>query len=579
MDANNPMKKIRKINSDVEEEIDMKPSPWKVLIVDDEPDVHAITRLNLKYFEFAGRQLQFFEATTALEAKHILHGEPDIAVVLIDVVMETDDAGLRLVDYIRNELHNSMIRLIIRTGQPGAAPERYVIDHYDIDDYKDKTELATQKLYTSMRSTLKSYRDLGIIDTNRKALKKILDATPGLYQLQSINRFFDNVLQQIISLCNLGENKKVCLVNSGLVVAMINQRLSIQAAAGRFSKLQNDPEIQHIIKICNDRLAGRNNLHEVPADTLLIPLEVHGNPAGFVYLEDVHYFNKADQDLIQIMANQCASALENLQLYIDLKEANRQSLNMLAVAEQSRNMAETANRAKTTFLGNMSHELRTPLNAILGYRDVIYEEAEELGCTQILQYLDDIKIAGNKLVNIISDILDISQIETGKATLKPSEFKVSSLVEELVSVVQSIIKSEGNQFIVECPTNLGVMYADYRKTKQIVMNLLSNAVKFTTHGKIHFVISRETYPNHEDWLHFKVSDTGIGIEPEQLDKIFEAFTQVDSSSTRQFGGTGLGLAISKHFCQMMGGNISVETKLKEGSTFIVHLPAHVKTTT
>ncbi len=110
------------------------------------------------------------------------------------------------------------------------------------------------------------------------------------------------------------------------------------------------------------------------------------------------------------------------------------------------------------------------------------------------------------------------------------------------------------------------MHADYRKTKQIVMNLLSNAVKFTTHGKIHFVVSRETYPNHEDWLHFKVSDTGIGIEAEQLDKIFG-----------QFGGTGLGLAISKHFCQMMGGNISVETKIKEGSTFTAHLPVHVKT--
>ncbi|MEZ5671895.1 MAG: DUF3369 domain-containing protein [Thiotrichaceae bacterium] len=569
------MKKIRK-NNETEGEMEVKPSPWKVLIVDDEPDVHAITRLNLKYFEFAGRQLQFFEATTALEAKHVLHSEPDIAVVLIDVVMETDDAGLRLVDYIRNELHNSMIRLIIRTGQPGAAPERYVIDHYDIDDYKDKTELATQKLYTSMRSTLKSYRDLRIIDTNRKALKKILDATPGLYQLQSINRFFDNVLQQIISLCNLGENKKVCLVSNGLVIAMINQRLSIQAATGRFSKSHNDPEILSIIKICSDRLAGRNNLHEIPADTLLIPLEVHDNPAGFVYLEDVHYFSKADQDLIQIMANQGASALENLQLYIDLKEANRQSLNMLAMAEQSRNMAEAANRAKTTFLGNMSHELRTPLNAILGYRDVIYEEAEELGCTQILQYLDDIKVAGNKLVNIISDILDISQIETGKATLKLSEFKVSDLVDELVGAVQSIIKSEGNHFVVECGGDLGVMYSDYRKTKQIIMNLLSNAVKFTTHGKIHFVVSRETHLHYGDQLHFRVSDTGIGIEPEQLDKIFEAFTQVDSSSTRQFGGTGLGLAISKHFCQMMGGNISVETKLREGSTFTAHLPARVK---
>ena len=154
---------------------------WKVLVVDDEPDIHEITKLNLKGFQFADRQLEFLHAYSAEQAKEILQQHSDIAVALIDVVMETDDAGLKLVEYIRKPLANMMIRLIIRTGQPGQAPERYVIDNFDIDDYKDKTELTTQKLYTTLRSALKSYRDLLSLDMNRRGLIQILDATPDIY--------------------------------------------------------------------------------------------------------------------------------------------------------------------------------------------------------------------------------------------------------------------------------------------------------------------------------------------------------------------------------------------------------------
>ena len=153
------MKLVRKSNqdnSDIDKTSELKLPPWKVLIVDDEADVHAITRLSLNKFEFAGKKLQLFEAMSRLQAQAILAEQPDIAVALIDVVMETDDAGLKLVDFIRNELKYSLIRLIIRTGQPGIAPENEVIEHYDIDDYKDKTELTAKKLYSTMRLALKS---------------------------------------------------------------------------------------------------------------------------------------------------------------------------------------------------------------------------------------------------------------------------------------------------------------------------------------------------------------------------------------------------------------------------------------
>ena len=181
---------------------------WKILVVDDEPDMRTLTRMNLKGFSFAERDLEIIDACSAARAREQLAAHPDIALALIDVVMETDDAGLRLVEYIRKELKNTMVRLIIRTGQPGLAPERYVIDHFDIDDYKDKTELTATHLYTAVRSAIKSYRDLRSIDLNRVGLQHVLMAAPDIYRIsnRSLNQFFQGVLTQIIGLCNLSNS-------------------------------------------------------------------------------------------------------------------------------------------------------------------------------------------------------------------------------------------------------------------------------------------------------------------------------------------------------------------------------------
>jgi CheY-like chemotaxis protein len=189
-------------------------SVWKILVVDDEPEIHAMTKLNLRDLVFDNKKVQIFNAMSAEEAKTILAQEPEIAVALLDIVMETDDAGLRLVEYIRYELCNQRIRLIIRTGQPGMAPERYIIDHYDIDDYKDKTELTAQRLYATLRTALKAYRDLIIIDNNRQGLEKILNAAPNLYRIQPMERFLEEVLTQITSFCVVGESCIVAKLNS-----------------------------------------------------------------------------------------------------------------------------------------------------------------------------------------------------------------------------------------------------------------------------------------------------------------------------------------------------------------------------
>jgi signal transduction histidine kinase len=564
---------------------------WKILIVDDDADIHAMTRLALDDFEFSGRKLQLFQAMSGIEAQEILANESKIAVALIDVVMETDDAGLRLVEFIRNQLKDSSMRLIIRTGQPGMAPEREVIERYDINDYKDKTELTEGKLYTTIRLALKSYHDMITLKTNQKALTKILEIAPELYHPQSITQFFNGVLLQVIGLCNLGENSLISTISDGIVVMANDNKVMVQAGTGRFANPNQNPEVEKILKICSGSILEEDCKKLLPPGTVLIPLNVQNKTIGLIYLENAKSLNETNQKLIRIMVNQCTSALENLQLYLDLKKAHQKTSQLLNMAEQAREMATAANRAKTTFLAKMSHELRTPLNAIIGYSDLIQEDVVDIGCEDILPDLEKIQMAGQQLLTIITDILDISKIEANKLELHLSEFELSRLIEEVRITIQPILK--GNQFNIESQEELGVIYADYNKLRQTLLNLLSNATKFTDKGTITLTTNRRTVSPESmqknqfnqlplmtecktsDWLYFQVTDNGVGIPSEQLKIIFEPFIQADDSSTRKFGGTGLGLPISQHFCQAMGGNISVDSTVGKGSIFTVQLPARI----
>ncbi|MEZ5673658.1 MAG: DUF3369 domain-containing protein, partial [Thiotrichaceae bacterium] len=444
--------------------------PWKVLIVDDESDVHTMTKLGLKNFEFVGRPLQLLHAISGIEAQEILTNQPDIAVALVDVVMETDDAGLRLINFIRKELGYTLIRLIIRTGQPGMAPEREVIEHYDIDDYKSKTELRADKLYLMMRVALKSYRELLALDSNRKALRKILEAVPKFHHAQSLVQFFNGVLTQLIGLCNLGENSLIYGVNSGLIITSDNQQHQaiVQTGTGRFMADDATEEVEKIREICADRLQGKTTLRDLPKDVLLIPLEINREPIGFVYLENAHCLSRADCDLIQIMVQQCSSALENLQLYMDLKEANKKTLKMLELAEQAReeaiiarHEAEIASKAKSQFLANMSHELRTPLNAILGYSEIVEETLQDIEVHECAADLHKIQDAGKRLLKMVDDVLDFSKIETGKMDFCLEQFELKPLIDEIVATIRPLIEEKYNHFYVKISPTLGCIYTDW----------------------------------------------------------------------------------------------------------------------
>ncbi|HEX6546532.1 MAG TPA: response regulator [Bryobacteraceae bacterium] len=232
-----------------------------------------------------------------------------------------------------------------------------------------------------------------------------------------------------------------------------------------------------------------------------------------------------------------------------------------------------ANAAKSRFLANMSHELRTPLNAIIGYSEMLAEEAEDTGRPEFLPDLNRIRTSGRHLLDLINSVLDLSKIEAGKMDLYLETFSIRKLISEAQDVVRPLAEKNGNKLIVDCPADIGSMHSDQTKVRQCIFNLLSNAAKFTEKGEIQLSVRRIYGP--EDRISFSVRDTGIGMAPDQVSRVFEPFTQADSTTTRRFGGTGLGLAITHKFCEMMGGSVQLESAPGAGSTFTIDLPASI----
>ena len=241
---------------------------------------------------------------------------------------------------------------------------------------------------------------------------------------------------------------------------------------------------------------------------------------------------------------------------------------------KAKEAAETANRTKSLFLANMSHELRTPLNAILGYSEMLREEAIERNVDGFDADLEKISVAGKHLLSLINDILDLSKIEAGKMELYLESFDLSSLIDEVATTIEPSLEKNSNTLNIERGPDLGSMYGDQVKVRQALSNLLSNAVKFTHEGRITIDAARQLMDGHE-WIVFRVSDTGIGLSPEQIIRLFQDFTQADTTTTRRFGGTGLGLALTRRFCQMMGGDVTIHSQAGIGSVFTIKLPAVV----
>jgi adenylate cyclase len=252
----------------------------------------------------------------------------------------------------------------------------------------------------------------------------------------------------------------------------------------------------------------------------------------------------------------------------ELKERELQLGELVDRLADARDEAMQATLAKSRFLANMSHELRTPLNAIIGYSEILQEDAADKGETEPIGDLEKIESAGRHLLGLINNILDLSKIEAGKMDIFIEAVDLQALVKEVLSIVKPLADKNENVIEVLCPADIGTFRSDQTKVKQCLLNLLSNSNKFTSKGTLTLAVAREGGSR----VCFRVSDTGIGMTEEQLGRLFEAFSQADASTTKRFGGTGLGLAITKHFCTMLGGDVTVESRAGSGSTFTIRLP-------
>lgn len=267
-----------------------------------------------------------------------------------------------------------------------------------------------------------------------------------------------------------------------------------------------------------------------------------------------------EAQMVQLLASAVGTGL--------LRAQHESEANRMRIAKEA---AEQADRTKSQFLATMSHELRTPLNAIIGYTELLHDLASDDGKEDYLPDMQRILFSAKHLLTLINDILDLSKIESGKVDLFIETFSVGGLVKEVCDMVAPLVQKNANTLKVECPDGIGSVRSDITRVRQCLFNLLSNACKFTSKGTITLKVERANQSN-VDWVIFRVSDTGIGITPEQLKKLFQAFSQADASTTRQYGGTGLGLVITRKLCQLMGGEVTVESTAGQGSTFSMFIP-------
>jgi signal transduction histidine kinase len=267
-------------------------------------------------------------------------------------------------------------------------------------------------------------------------------------------------------------------------------------------------------------------------------------------------FPKHTVDLLQTFAAQSVLAIQNANLFRELEEKSRQ--------------LEIASQHKSQFLASMSHELRTPLNAIIGLTEMMSTHAARFGTEKAQEPLNRVNRAGTHLLGLINQVLDLSKIEAGKLELNPETVALAPLIEEVIGTARQLAEQNKNQLVVTCDDHIASLEADPMRLRQILLNLLSNACKFTKQGEVALHVKRVV--EGRDWIEFAVSDTGIGMTPQQQAKLFEEFSQADATTARQFGGTGLGLAITRKLARMMGGDVSVRSEPGKGSVFTVRLP-------
>lgn len=329
----------------------VKKACWKILIVDDEPDIHTVTKIALGRFEFDGKGVEFLHAYSGEEAKQFIASHDDIALVFLDVVMESDDAGLKVARYIREEAKNHFVRIVLRTGQPGQAPERDVIVNYDINDYKEKTNLCSDKLFTVTYSGLRGYRDIMAVEQSRKmlehhrsGLEKIIDASAGLFKTRSLHDFANGVLYQIASLLHI-EEQSVLVKSSNCTVQRVEEKFEILAGTGPLASSEfESPDIPEPIYALLER-ACMEQRSILEGDIFVGYFPTSSSDTNLIYVEKVGQVNDLDKQLLEVFSHNISIAFENLQLNKEIYETQTEIIDTLGEVVENRSK-EAANHVR-----------------------------------------------------------------------------------------------------------------------------------------------------------------------------------------------------------------------------------------
>jgi signal transduction histidine kinase/CheY-like chemotaxis protein len=552
---------------------------WKVAVIDDDPAVHDGTRFALGDYQLNGQGLEILSASSAAEGRELMRAHPDVAAVLLDVIMETDDAGLDLVEYIRTTLKNETVRIILRTGQPGQAPERRVIVDYDINDYKAKTELTADKLFTSLTAALRSHQQLQRMVETRRGLEIIIDAASTLYDFKSMQRLAEGVLTQIASLLNVDCAGILVLRDSGDA----DDSFSVLAGSGCYSRLIGTPGISGLDDELRDvvKEAFRRRDHQFLVRRSVLYIRTGSGRELVVLLEASKQLSDTDRALIQIFTSRLSVAFDNVILYEQLQKANtsleervRQRTRELTQANARLSAQwmrlQRANAFKSEILGTVAHDLRNPLSVILGRTEMLTEMVGTAASSaeSINAQIGHIRTAANRVTEIVNSLIKDAMADAHDITIRPETIDMVALLKDIVEANQPLAARKDQSIAVAAPPALTAT-CDPDRMREAVDNLLSNAIKYSPiGGRIEVGVAEE-----DGRTVIRVGDQGPGLSPEDFARLFERFQRLSARPTAGEPSTGLGLSIVKRIVDLHDGVVRVQETGPGGTTFTIAIPS------